>query len=86
VKKLALAFVLMPLPAFASSFATDHLRVTQATEARVACTEQDKGPSSPGYGKCINTYLMSHYRWQVGTNPDGSLAVYFYRYQAPQHF
>jgi hypothetical protein len=85
MKALALAFILIPLPAFAS-FATDHLRVTQAIEAKTFCTDRNQGPSTQNYGKCINAYLYSHYRWQVATNPDGSLAVYYYRYQAPQHF
>jgi hypothetical protein len=85
VKKLALLFLILPISACASQ-STDQLRVSQAIEARNACTAQDKGPASPDYGPCINTYLFSHYRWQVGTNPDGSLAVYYYRYQPVQRF
>lgn len=64
MKMLTLMFLLLPISACASQ-STDQLRVSQAVEVRTVCMDQDKGPSSPEYGKCINSYLFSHYRWQA---------------------
>ena len=81
MKKLALLFLALPLAACATPKDVGQLRLAQAAEARSACTAENKGPSDPHYGQCVNAYLESHYRWQVMRQPDGSLVAGYHRYQ-----
>ena len=71
MKKLALLFLVLPIPAFASDLSD--LRLHQAAEARTVCAGRDIAPESPDYAGCINDYLKSRYGWWVGMWPDGSL-------------
>src|SRR5215469_2752571 len=72
MKKLALLFLVLPLPAFASP-AIDQLHMQQANEARTVCTTKHQGPDTRDYMWCVNDYLMSQYGWRVVLRGDGSL-------------
>jgi beta-lactamase regulating signal transducer with metallopeptidase domain/predicted aspartyl protease len=72
--------------AAAEPTAIDQLRLRQAIEARTACTAQDQGPTSPQYGPCVNSFLQSHYGWQVGRRSDGSLHVRVPTGGLPQYY
>ena len=78
MKKLALLFLGLPLPAYAASAQSadlDQLLLQQASEARAYCEANNDGPSSGRYWYCVNHYLQAHYGWQVAQRPDGSLGV-----------
>ena len=85
MKKLALLFLVLPIPAFAST-ATDQLRLQQAGEARTVCTANDQGPGTAQYGRCVNTFLQNHYGWQVVQRLDGSLGVGVLNHRLPLYF
>ena len=72
--------------AAAEPTAADQLRLQQAAEARTFCTDNKKGPGSGGYGNCVNTYLQSHFGWQVVERPDGSLGVGIPTHGIPQYY
>jgi hypothetical protein len=72
--------------AAAEPAAADQLRLRQAAEARTFCTDNKEGPGSGGYGNCVNTYLQSHYGWQVVERPDGSLGVGIPTHGIPQYY
>ena len=85
MKKLALLFLVLPLPAYAASQA-DELRLHQATEARTFCEAKKEGPFNSRYGDCVNYYLQSHYGWQVVQRPDGSLGAAIPTHGIPQYY
>jgi hypothetical protein len=85
MKKLALLFLVLPIPALASP-ATDQLRLRQAAEARTVCTANDQGPGTPQYGRCVNMFLKYHYGWEVVQRRDGSLGVGVPNHSLPQYF
>ena len=71
MKKLALLFVLLPLPAFAVPLSD--LRLHQASEAESHCTRESLDPESRAFGQCMNQYLGFHYGWRIARGHDGSL-------------
>jgi hypothetical protein len=78
MKKLALLFLALPLPAYATSAQPsdlDQLLLQQASEARAYCAANNDGPSTARYGNCVNRYLQAHYHWQVVPRSDGGLGV-----------
>ena len=78
MKKLALLFLVLPLPATAASSLQpdqDQLLFQQASEARAYCEANNDGPTTGRYGSCVNHYLKSHYGWQVAAGPNGTLGV-----------
>lgn len=85
MKKLALLFLVLPLPAYAASDA-GQLRLHQAAEARTVCEAKNEGPSSSRYGACVNYYLQTHYGWQVARRRDGSLGVATFTHGVPQSY
>ena len=87
MKKLALLFLVLPLPAYAAgSHTADELRLQQASEARAYCESQNQGPSDSHYGDCVNYYLQSHYGWQVVRHRDGSLGVAIPTHGIPKYY
>jgi len=85
MKKLALLFLILPLPAFAESMAS---RVAvpppKETMAHIAkaeshCRANDIGPSDSHYTKCVNGYLQEQYGITLSRAADGSLIVASYR-------
>ena len=85
MKKLALLFLILPLPAFAES-ATARVAVPPPKEtiAHIAkaeshCRANDIGPSDSHYTKCVNGYLQEQYGITLSRAADGSLIVASYR-------
>jgi hypothetical protein len=72
MKKLALLFLVLPVPALASQ-SLDQVRMQQASEARTYCMGRNIGQQSPHYAGCVNDYLQSRYGWRVLASRDGSL-------------
>ena len=73
MRKLALLFLVLPIPALATP--TTDLRMHQAAEARADCTAHNQGPESRHYAACVNSYLSAHYGWRVAIWRDGSFHV-----------
>jgi len=74
MKKLALLFLVLPIPAFASDLSD--LKMQQATEARTVCVGKNIAPESKSYADCVNDFLQSRYRWKVVRLADGSLGSF----------
>ncbi len=84
MKKLALLFLILPLPAFAES-ATARVAVPPPKEtiAHIAkaeshCRANDIGPSDSHYTKCVNGYLQEQYGITLSRAADGSLRVAYH--------
>lgn len=83
MKKLALLFLVLPLPAFAeSATARVGAPLPQHTIAYIAkaeshCRANDTGPSDSHYTRCVNAYLQEQHGITLSRAADGSLRVVY---------
>ena len=78
--KLTLLSLALSLAGCASPL-TANERAAQVAEARNVCTHDPEGQIPDRLDPvCVNSYLQSHYGYQLVTQPDGSLAVWHRHY------
>lgn len=80
MKKLVLLLLLLPLAACTSPLTSQELSA-QVAQARNVCTNDPEGQIPDQLDPvCVNSYLQSHFGYQLVTQPDGSLAVWHHHY------
>ena len=81
MKKLALLFLILPLPALAASakppvgFPPSEKALRYIAKAETYCRANDRGPTDSRYTRCVNGYLQDTYGITLGRDAAGSLRV-----------